>query len=248
MTSTPPVVFIHGVGLDQTMWDGVLEHLSADRELVTFNMIGHGDAPKPVGPYSLDLFVAQLSEVVDAISPHEPVDVVGFSMGALVAQGFTCTHSNRVRRLVLLHSVFDRTPSERAAIVARVADVRAGGFLTSIDAALDRWFTPDFAATNPATISEVRRVLEANDVAAYANSYEVFATADERLVDSAAEIVCETLVLTGDGDQRSTPEMTCRLAATIPKGRAVVLPALRHLAAIEDPHVVADHLQAFLGA
>jgi (E)-2-((N-methylformamido)methylene)succinate hydrolase len=248
MIVQPPVVFIHGVGLDQTMWNGVLEHLPADRELVTYNMIGHGDAPKPFGPYSLDLFVAQLSEVVDAVSPHEPVDVVGFSMGALVAQGFACAHGNRVRRLVLLHSVFDRTPTERAAIVARVDDVRAGGFLTSIDAALDRWFTPDFASTNPAVIGEVRRVLESNDVAAYAYAYEIFATADEYLVDSAAEIVCETLVLTGDGDQRSTPEMTCRLAAALPKGRAVVLPTLRHLAAIEDPLVVADHLQAFLGA
>jgi (E)-2-((N-methylformamido)methylene)succinate hydrolase len=248
MTVQTPVVFIHGVGLDQTMWDGVLEHLPADRELVTYNMIGHGDAPKPVGPYSLELFVDQLVEVVDAISPHEPVDVVGFSMGALVAQGFACAHSNRVRRLVLLHSVFDRTPSERAAIVARVADVRGGGFPASIDAALDRWFTPDFASAHPSVIGEVRRVLEFNEVAAYANAYEVFATADACLADSVAEIVCETLVLTGDGDQRSTPEMTRRLAAAIPKGRAVVLPRLRHLAAIEDPHVVADHLQAFLGA
>jgi (E)-2-((N-methylformamido)methylene)succinate hydrolase len=243
-----PTVFVHGVGLDQTMWDGVLEHLPADRDLVSYNMIGHGDAPRPPGPYSLDLFVAQLVEVVDAISPDSPVDVVGFSMGALVAQGFACTHSNRVRRLVLLHSVFDRTLHERAAIVARVAEVRAGGFLTSIDAALDRWFTPGFAASHPATVNEVRRVLEANHVESYAHAYEVFATADEFLVHSPALIACPTLVLTGDGDQRSTPAMTRRLAALIPNSTAVVLPRLRHLAAMEDPHTVADHLRAFLGA
>jgi (E)-2-((N-methylformamido)methylene)succinate hydrolase len=248
MSTLPPAaVFIHGVGLDQTMWDGVLEHLAADRELVTYNMIGHGDAPKAVGPYSLGLFVAQLAEVVDAVSPDAPVDVVGFSMGALVAQGFACTHSKRVRRLALLHSVFDRTPEERASIVARVAEVRAGGFPASIDAALERWFTPSFAGANPSVINDVRRILEANDVEAYANAYEVFATADARLVEPASGIVCDTLVLTGEGDQRSTPEMTRRLAAAMPRARAVVLPALRHLAAIEDPPVVAEHLQAFLG-
>jgi (E)-2-((N-methylformamido)methylene)succinate hydrolase len=243
-----PTVFVHGVGLDQTMWDGVLEHLPADRDLVTYNMIGHGDAPKPAGPYSLDLFVAQLVEVVDAISPDWPVDIVGFSMGALVAQEFACTHSNRVRRLALLHSVFDRTLQERAAILSRVAEVRAGGFPASIDAALDRWFTPEFAGSHPAALNDVRRVLEANHVESYANAYEVFATADEFLVQSAGRISCPTLVLTGEGDQRSTPAMTRRLAADLPNGTAVVLPRLRHLAAVEDPHTVADHLHAFLGA
>ena len=241
----PPVVLIHGVGLDQTMWEPMAELLSVDRRVVTYDMIGHGDAPKPSGPYSLEMYVDQLAEVVASIAVAGPVDVVGFSMGALVAQGFAIAHPDRVRRLALLNSVFDRTEHEREAIVERVTDVRNGGFAATINAALARWFTPTFAAEHPGVIHAVRRVLEANDSEAYANAYEVFATADGPLAGSTSSIGCETLVLTGAGDERSTPLMTRRLAAALPRGKAVVLPNLHHLAPLENPLLVAETLRSF---
>ena len=232
------------------MWNPVAALLGADREVVTYDMIGHAQAPRPEGPYSLEMFVEQLRDVIASFggTRHEgraAVDVVGFSMGALVAQGFAVESPDQVRRLALLHSVFDRTDEERAAIVARVAEVRAGGFPASIDAALERWFTPAFLATNPAVVAEVRRILEANDVDAYANAYEVFATADAALVSRTPGIDCETLVLTGEHDRRSTPEMSKRLAATVMSGEAVVVPALRHLAPVEAPDIVARYLRTF---
>ena len=241
----PPVVLIHGVGLDQTMWEPIAALLSTDRRVSTYNMIGHADASKPSGPYSLSMFIDQLSSVVDLMNAAGPVDVVGFSMGALVAQGFAITHPDRVRRLALLHSVFDRTEDERAAIVERLTDVRNGGFAATISAAINRWFTPTFAAEHADVVDRVRRVLEANDVEAYANAYEVFATADGPLVEQTSSIGCETLVITGADDQRSTPLMTRRLADTVQRGEAVVLPVLRHLAPLEDPASVAELLSSF---
>ena len=238
-------MLIHGVGLDRTMWAPVATLLSVDRRVSTYDMIGHGDAPKPSGPYSLEMYVDQLAEVVASITASRPVDVVGFSMGALVAQGFAIAHPDRVRRLALLNSVFDRTEDERAAIVERVTDVRNGGFAATINAALARWFTPTFAAEHPDVIHAVRRVLEANDNEAYANAYEVFATADGPLVEQTSSIGCDTLVITGAGDQRSTPLMTRRLAKTVQTGEAVVLPLLRHLAPLEDPASVAELLRSF---
>lgn len=256
-----PIVLIHGVGLDRTMWEPVASLLRGDRvdpvdrEVVAYDMLGHGEAQKPTGPYELSMFVDQLAALVDSLSRTHPagtvdmvntVDLVGFSMGALVAQGFAIDHPDRVRRLALLHSVFDRTDDERAAIVARVEDVRSGGFLASIPTALARWFTPAFTREHPEVIASVRRVLEANDVDAYASAYEVFATADAILAERTSLIRSETLVLTGEDDQRSTPSMSRHLAAALQQGEAIVLPNLRHLAPLEDPPLVASVLRSFL--
>lgn len=238
-----PLVLIHGVGLDHTMWLPVMAALRG-RRVIAYDMVGHGAAIKPAAPYTLATFVDQLAGIVAAVDSE--VDLVGFSMGALVAEGFAVSPpGRRVRRLVLLNSVHDRSPAERQAIVERVADVRANGFAGTIEPALRRWFTPAFAAANPEVVDTVRQRLRSNDPVGYANAYEVFATADAALATTVAGIGVPTLVVTGEADERSTPAMATALAAALPHSRCEVLPGLRHLTPLEAPQRVATLIDDF---
>jgi pimeloyl-ACP methyl ester carboxylesterase len=237
------LVLVHGVGLDHTMWTPVIAEL-AHRRTITYDMIGHGHAARPPGPYTLQTFVDQLAGIVDALDTQ--IDLVGFAMGALVAQGFALSNGDGlVRRMVLLNGVHDRSAEERQAIVDRVAEVRSDGFAVTIEPALQRWFTPTFAAAHPDVVETVRQRLLANEVRSYADAYEVFATADAELSSRSSEILVPTLVATGGDDQRSTPAMAEALAAGLPDGRAVILPGLRHLAPIESPAAVAQLIDDF---
>jgi pimeloyl-ACP methyl ester carboxylesterase len=239
----PPLVLVHGVGLDHTMWLPMMSALP-HRRTVAYDMIGHGCASKPAGPYTLDTFVEQLSRVVDALDFD--IDLVGFSMGALVAQGFALTAGDsRIRRMVLLNGVHGRTSGEREAIVDRVAAVRAGGFAASVEPALQRWFTPAFATDHPDVMDSVREQLLQNDTRAYADAYEVFATADSALANRSGAITVPTLVATGSDDQRSTPAMAMALADALPDARATILPGLRHLTPLEAPNVIAELVDEF---
>ena len=186
-----PVVLIHGVGLDHSMWLPVMSALT-HRRTIAYDMIGHGCAAKPDGPYTLQTFVDQLMGIVDSLDVD--IDLVGFSMGALVAHGYAVsTSGDRIRRMVLLNGVHDRTDDERRAILDRVDDVRTNGFVSTVEPALQRWFTEAFAADHPEVISSVRRRLLDNDPRAYADAYEVFATADaglqgQRSTDRSAHV------------------------------------------------------------
>ena len=122
-------------------------------------MLGHGASAKPAGPYRLDDFVEQLRRVADGLDLRKFV-LAGFSMGGLVAQGFALAAPVRVERLVLLNTVFDRSPQERAAVEARVREVLNGGHESGIAAALERWFTPAFRAARPEVIAGDRRRME----------------------------------------------------------------------------------------
>lgn len=242
--SEVPVVLIHGVGLDHSMWLPVMSALP-HRRTVSYDMIGHGGAAKPTGPYNLQTFVDQLTNIVKALDCE--VDVVGFSMGALVAQGYAgSVAEQQVRRMVLLNGVYNRTVDERQAILDRVDEVRGGGFAATVELAVQRWFTPAFSAAHPDVISFVRQRLLDNDVTAYADAYEVFATADADLKNRVSEIRQPTLVATGSDDQRSTASMATALAAALPNARSVILPGLRHLTPIEAPDVVATMIDEFM--
>jgi 3-oxoadipate enol-lactonase len=243
--SGSPIVLIHGVGLDLGMWEPVARALASQHQVIRYDMLGHGGSAKPAGPYRLADFVAQLQRLADALDLVQ-FDVVGFSMGGLVAQGFAVAHPERVHGLVLLNTVYQRSAEERAAIAARVKDVRNGGFAPSVETALDRWFTPAFRAAHPDTIEDVRRRMLGNDLEAYANAYAVFATADEELVDAVAEIACSTLVMTGAEDQRSTMHMAEALASRIPLGRSAILAGQRHMTPLEVPERLASTIAEFV--
>jgi (E)-2-((N-methylformamido)methylene)succinate hydrolase len=226
--------------MDRTMWNEMAGAMSSP--VITYDLLGHGDAPALRRGSTITEFVDQLM----SIAPSGSVDLIGFSLGALIAQAFALAYPDRVRRLVLLSGVFNRTADERAAILQRVADVRDGGYLTNVATAIDRWFCEDFAASRPDVLAAVTERMATNDVASYANAYEVFAIADHDLADTVARITCPTLVATGELDPRSTPAMTHALAARVRNGGAVIIPDARHLLPLEVPSVVAELIESFL--
>lgn len=243
-TRPTPVVLIHGVGLDRTMWDSVVASMPHVRA-VRYDMLGHGAAEAPEGPYRLDDFVDQLDSLADSEGLQQ-FDLVGFSMGALVALGYAAAYPSRVRRVVLLNSVYDRTLAERESIIERVADVRSGGYADSIEQAIARWFSPEFASDHPDVVDAVRDRLQRNDVSAYADAYEVFATADAELVHLVPFIRAPTLVVTGSDDARSTPAMAAMLGAALPAAAVHVIEGVRHLTPLECPQTVAGLIESFL--
>ena len=219
------------------------EHLSA-RQVIVYDLLGHGEAPLLREPVTLTDFVQQLHTALNAAGLAQ-CDLVGFSMGALVAQGFAAAYPGAIRRMILINPVFDRAAEERAAILQRVHEVRNGGYGASIDAALERWFTPAFASAHPEALGSVRLRLECNDVRSYAHAYSVFATADADVVDQTENIACPTLVVTGAEDLRSTPAMTNALAAAIPGGQSIIIDGARHMTPIEFPILLAGLVDLF---
>jgi len=240
-----PLVLIHGVGMDLTMWQGLVARLTGRFRVIRYDMIGHGGSAKPAGPYSLKGYIAQLTRVVNTLELG-CFDLLGFSMGGLVAQGFAATGDDRLNHLILLNTVYRRSAEERAAIARRVAEVETGAFPASVEVAIERWFTPDFRRANPEIVDDIRRRMLANDLAAYAAAYQVFATADAELVDAVAGIRASTLVITGSDDQRSTVAMAEALAARMPHAQSSVIAAQRHLTPIECPDLLAARILDFV--
>ena len=239
----PPAVLVHGVGLDRRMWDGVSRCLAGRLSCIAFDMPCHGEAPVPEGEVTLATFADALADIVDGLDG--PPVVVGFSMGAMVAQRFALDRPGALQGLVLMNAVFDRDEGQRAAILQRLAAVERDGPAGMADSAIERWFTEEFRKASPDLVEPVRRRLLANDPAAYLAAYRVFATADAALAREAGRIACPTLAMTAEHDINSTPAMSRALAQAIPDARALVLDGLAHGAPIEAPDRVADAIHSF---
>ena len=239
-----PVVLVHGVGLDATMWDGVVAHMREDHACVAIDMAGHGASIHPAAE-TLSGYVDALEKDITARADG-PVHLVGFSMGAMVAAAYTFCHPGRVSKLVLMNAVYKRNPVARDAVLGRLRDAEESGLSVIAEAAIARWFSEKFTTENPDIIQVVRNCLRSNDLASYLAAYRVFATVDKDLAPHLRDIACPLLAMTADGDTNSTPEMSSAIADDVQNGRAVILDGLAHGAPIEDPVRVAGALQEFL--
>ena len=95
------VVLVHGFATDSTRtWrdNGWLDLLAdAGREPIAIDLLGHGTAAKP---HDADAYAAMESLVAEQL-PDEPVDAIGFSLGARVLLTIACDQPERFERLVL---------------------------------------------------------------------------------------------------------------------------------------------------
>lgn len=237
--SRPTLVLLHGVGLDHTMWEPVAG-LSADRfTVVTPDLLGHGsNSPAPAG--------TTLADLADDVASKTPIGshVVGFSLGALIAQHLALHRPDLVATLTSVSSVCRRTPAERDRVLARL-DASRADFGASAAASLRRWYADTDVESE--RVHRTEATLLANDVESFHHCYRVFATADAELGPDLRHISVPSLAITGAEDPGSTPEMTHRLAAEIPGCLAVVVPGTRHMLPVQRPEVFVEHLDAFIG-
>ena len=241
----PAVVLIHGLGLNRQMWQAQWPELTSRFQVVRYDLMGHGESGKPKGPYRLEQFVAQLAAVMDGLA-LERTALVGFSFGGMINRAFALAHPNRTSALAILNSAHDRSEAQRAAVLARVEQATCGGPEATVEEALSRWFTADFAARRPEVLGQVRRWVVANDPEVYPHSYRVMATCDANLAEAITEIRCPALVLACSEDRGNSPEMAEGMASLIPNAEAVVVPGLCHMGLVEDPAAINSHLVPFL--
>lgn len=230
VTGTIPVVLIHGVGLDQTIWDAMLVDLGG-RSNLTYDLLGHGDTVPPLGTQSFQPFVAQLHSLLQELQIGA-ITLAGFSLGGQVAKHFAAAHPDVVKALVLISTTYQRTNEERAAMSRRLQQAKEGDQQGLEVSALQRWFNPEFLAANPAVESQITARLQNNDPTRFLESYELLSNSEYYSVDYGA-LAMPTLVLTGDGDPGSTPRMATEMVEAMPNARAEVIQGAKHLGIVE---------------
>ena len=240
---TIPIVLLHGVGLDQSIWRSMLDDFRG-RSTLTYDLLGHGETTRSLGGRSFVPFVSQLHRLLEELQIAEMV-LTGFSLGGQVAKHFASAHPEMVNALVLISTTYKRTAEERDAMFQRVQQAKDGDHEELQDSALQRWFNPEFLSANPVLGHEITARLQQNDPAGFLESYELLSKAEDHPLDYES-LSMPTLILTGDGDSGSTPRMAKEMERAIPNARAEIVQGAKHLGIIEDHRCFSDAVIGFM--
>jgi 3-oxoadipate enol-lactonase len=116
----PPVLFVHGMGLDLRMWrPQVAPVVASGRRAITYDLRGHGRSGVPASGYRVVDFAAEALGLIDALG-LERVDIVGLSLGGSVVAQLAVRHPERIRSVTVIGSMASGYP-------AMTEFIRAGG-------------------------------------------------------------------------------------------------------------------------
>lgn len=225
-------VLSHALGCDRTMWDGLVERLSADSSVLTYDQFGHGLSDTPPGPYTM----ARLADEAAALIKERglgPVIWIGLSMGGMVGQELALRHPDVVRALVLANTTSHYPFDARQGWDQRIATLRTQGLEAIVDTAMTRWFHDRFRAEQPQAVAHWRAKVLTARAEGYAACCEAIRDVDtfERL----QRIQAPTLVIAGELDQGTPPVMARAIASQVPHAQLVVLLQASHLSVLEQP-------------
>ena len=230
-----PIVFLHGVGSDKSVWRGQLDHFAGERRAVAFDYPGYGESdPAPEGT-TRDDYAAAVASAMGALGIAQ-AHVCGLSLGGVVAIAMHAVAPERCASLVLADT-FASHPDGRAIYDRSVAGSENMRALAEarVDVLLGQ-------PADPAVRGEVIETMANIHPAAYRTGAEAVWLADQH--DRATDIRVPTLVLCGAQDHVTPPSLSLVLTRLIPGARCEVMAGASHLANLDRP----DEFNTLVGA
>jgi pimeloyl-ACP methyl ester carboxylesterase len=235
----PPLVLLHGFTGSATDWDGVVGPLSARRRVLTVEHRGHGDSTNTgdAATYTFDQLVADFSAAVDALD-LPAFDLLGHSMGGIVAMRYALAHPDRLRSLVLMD-----TGAAASADTGAHAFLRAG-FELARQQGLMAVHDNVSQVVPEDQRAKLRRCWEQLDLEAFTALGEELLVHGSVLAELAG-LRLPTTVLVGADDTGLRTEAD-DLAATIPGAELVVIAGAGHSPQADQPDAWLAAVEAHL--
>ncbi|MHB8597001.1 MAG: alpha/beta fold hydrolase [Ktedonobacteraceae bacterium] len=242
-----PVIFLHAFPLHRSMWNGELTALLGEERyrLVALDWRGFGESDIVDGTSTMEIFADDVAGLMDALGMQNAV-LCGLSMGGYAAFAFLRKYPQRVRGLILADTrPGDDTAEARAnrENVARIAE--AQGTEAIADMQVPRLLSAFTRQQYPEVEARVRQMIYAatpQGIAAASRGMAQRADSTSALVT----ITCPTLVIVGEEDKLTPPQVARDYAAQIPGAQFVSIALAGHLSNLEQPEAFLQAVSGFL--
>ena len=112
-----PIVLVHGFSNASYTFGPIADFLvDQNFRVLTYDLYGRGLSDRPDGPYDLELFDRQLTELLDAEGTSEPVHLLGYSFGGAIVANFAGTQSKRLKSIIFIAPAGSSPPPSKGGV------------------------------------------------------------------------------------------------------------------------------------
>lgn len=237
----PAVSLSNSLMSNYTMWDAQMPALTAKYRVLRYDTRGHGGTAVPPGPYSMDMLVDDVHALYRALG-IEKTHFVGLSMGGMTGQLLAVKYPELLRSVTLCDTSSHMPPESMWD--DRISAARSSGMDALVEGTLGRWFTPAMQNRDPGELGRVGDMIRGTAVDGFCACCEAIKVMNQ--TDILSGITTPTLIIVGEDDTGTTPEMSRVIQRQIPGSELVILPQAAHLSNIEQAEAFNAALLGFL--
>ena len=239
------VVLSNSLAANYTMWDAEAEVLRRDYRVLRYDTRGHGGSGATEGVYSLDMLIADVTGLMDAVG-IETAHYVGLSLGGMTGLGLALGAPERLKTLVVCDARADAPAAFRDSWDERIAVAREKGMEPLVEPTIERWFTEAFRGGNPTVLDKVRGMIRGTSVDGYIGCGR--AIQNLYYLPRLGKIGVPTLFVAGAQDMATPPDAMKAMHEAVPGSQYALIDPAAHLSNIENQEAFMRALGGFLRA
>lgn len=228
--SAPVLMLSNSLLTDYSMWDLQVAAFAHNYRMLRYDSRGHGGTQATPGPYTMELLVADVIALLDALGIGR-CHFLGLSKGGMIAQRLAAQHGDRLHSVSLCDTACHLPPESMWD--DRIALAQSKGTSAFIKPMTERWLTPGFRAANPQVLDKMGTMIARTSVDGLVGCAHAIKKMDHTAL--LASIKVPTLIVVGEQDP-GTPVAAARvLHNAITGSKMVIVEDAAHLPNIEKP-------------
>tara|TARA_X000000950_G_C13908144_1_gene657819 strand:+ start:3305 stop:4126 length:822 start_codon:yes stop_codon:yes gene_type:complete len=239
------VIFLHGIGGNKRNWLSNFESFSKHFKTVAWDARGYGESDDYDGELNFDDFAQDLNKVIEYFS-RKKAHIVGLSMGGRIAFTFFKNFPSKVASLVLCdtHKGFKHFTEEQQNefIRLRKEPLISGKEPSDIAPIVAKTLIGNI--NNSDVYEQLVDSMNRLHKLSYIKSIEASVKSDH--TDILHKIDVPTLVVVGELDTLTPPDLAKEIANEIPNAKLEIISGAGHLSNIEQPDIFNNKVIKFL--
>jgi 3-oxoadipate enol-lactonase len=236
---------IHGLASNMGLW-GMLDAAKlSDHQIISYDLRGHGGSEKPSGAHTLAKHVADLKGLMEALEIKQ-ADLVGHSLGAMIAIELAATDPDKVRSLTLVSTTAGFPQATRDAFFEIASAAGFGGTGSIADKLVELSFSPAFREAQPKIVAAIKQGIKSSDAASIAAACRMVAKIE--LEPRLAALKCPVQIIVGEDDVLTPPALAEALQNHLTQATLHRLSDCGHAAPVEQPQAVTGYIAEMVKA
>lgn len=228
-----PLIFIHGFPFSKLMWENQIDVFKEHFRVLAYDVRGFGNTDPGTGEYSIAQFAEDLFHFIDALQIEKAV-VCGLSMGGYIALNAIEQQPKRIAALILADTQCladsDETKKKR---MDTISAIQKKGLLEYTQDSVKKMFSESSLTNKKEEVLFVEHTIQHTRTETICNTLK--ALADRKEMCTLLQLIAiPVLIVVGENDQITTPEVAQKMYERIPGSTLHVINNAGHLSNLEN--------------
>lgn len=239
------IIFIHGFPLDHKMWGMQVDYLKQGFHCISYDISGLGKSPAGDGQYTIEGFVDDLIDIITELKLEKPV-ICGLSMGGYISLRAVEREEEKFGGLILCDTKADADNSQgKINRAGAIKEINLNGVEKFAENFVTKCVAEEFIKKHKNEYDEiVSRAKNSDPIGVKGCLLAMAARTDT--ASYLPKIKIPVLLLGGEKDALTPPDVMMAMADKISHAEFVIVPGAGHLSAVEKPDFFNSVIEKFL--